>query len=69
MLCETRFEEAFTQLEKGNTDPRLIIRLFANLDLVDASSIYVYSGVRDTLARVPSIEAAGMFLPICWNQI
>jgi hypothetical protein len=63
LLRETRFEEAFTYLEKANTDPRLIIGLFPNLDDVDTSSIYIYSGVRDTLTTIVSIDSAGTFSP------
>ncbi len=61
MLRETRFEEAFTYLEKANTDPRLIIRLFPDFQNIDSSSIFVYSGVRDTLSTLNSIETAGTF--------
>ena len=49
-------EEAIRHLEKANTDPRLIIRLFPPFHNVDISTIYLYSGVRDLLLNITSIE-------------
>ena len=61
LLRETLFEDALRHLEKANTDPRLIIRLFPPFTTVDVSSIYLYSGVRDVLSSLNTIENTGTF--------
>jgi hypothetical protein len=63
MFRETLFEDALNLLEKANTDPRLIIRLFPPFNTVDVSSIYLYSGVRDVITSLESVESAGTSLP------
>jgi hypothetical protein len=64
MFRETLFEDALNLLEKANTDPRLIIRLFPPFNSIDTSSIYIYSGVRDVIVRLKSVESAGIPLPL-----
>jgi len=61
LLRETLFEDALRHLEKANTDPRLIIRLFPPFTTVDVSSIYLYSGVKDVLSSLNTIENTGTF--------
>ena len=63
MFRETLFEDALNLLEKANTDPRLIIRLFPPFNTVDVSSIYLYSGVREVITSLESVESAGTSLP------
>lgn len=59
LFRETLFEDAFSRLEKANIDPRLIIRFFPPFDRVDTSSIYMYSGVRDVLSTIDTVEETG----------
>jgi vacuolar protein sorting-associated protein 3 len=59
LFRETRFEDALHHLEKANTDPRLIIRLFPSFTQVDISSIYLYSGIRDLLSSLANTESIG----------
>jgi len=59
LFRETRFEDALHHLEKANTDPRLIIRLFPPFTQVDISSIYLYSGIRDLLSTLANTESIG----------
>lgn len=62
MFRETLFEDSLALLEKANTDPRLIIRLFPPFNNLDISSIYLYSGVRDIITSLVTVESAGNFL-------
>jgi hypothetical protein len=62
MFRETLFEDSFALLEKANTDPRLIIRLFPPFDNLDVSSIYLYSGVKDIITSLATVESAGDFV-------
>jgi hypothetical protein len=60
MFRETLFEDSLALLEKANTDPRLIIRLFPPFNNVDISSIYLYSGVKDIITSLATVESAGI---------
>jgi len=62
MFRETLFEDSLALLEKANTDPRLIIRLFPPFINVDVSSIYLYFGVRDIITSLATVESVGYLL-------
>jgi hypothetical protein len=67
MFRETLFEESLSLLEKANTDPRLIIRLFPSFQ-TSTSNIYLYTGVRDIIKTLESVESVGTF-PLTLAQV
>ena len=59
LFRETLFTKALQTLEKANTDPRLIIRLFPPFTHLDISSLYLYSGIRTLLLTIPPLPEIG----------
>lgn len=64
LFRETLFTKALQTLEKANTDPRLIIRLFPPFTHLDISSLYLYSGLRDLLLTIPPLPEIGTPPPL-----